>query len=126
MKCTNCRADLEGGAKFCTLCGTPVPEGVVPEDPKSFDFGAILVATKAFFANVCGKIKPACAAGCGVRGSVGRCSGTAMQRHVPEADPAGNHDAETGGGFSGKCEGGIRAGRHPGGLREGCPDLSDG
>ena len=65
MKCTNCRADLEGGAKFCTLCGTPVPEGVVPEDPKSFDFGAILVATKAFFANVCGKIKPACAAGCG-------------------------------------------------------------
>jgi hypothetical protein len=64
MKCTNCRADLEGGAKFCTLCGTPVPEGVVPEDPKSFDFGAILVATKAFFANVCGKIKPACAAGC--------------------------------------------------------------
>ncbi len=30
MKCTNCNAELEAGTKFCTKCGTPVPEGTVP------------------------------------------------------------------------------------------------
>ncbi len=27
MKCTNCNAELEAGAKFCTVCGQRVPEG---------------------------------------------------------------------------------------------------
>lgn len=60
MKCTQCRADLEGGAKFCTLCGAPVPEGVVPEDPKQFSVQEVLNTSKAFTVNTANKIKPAC------------------------------------------------------------------
>lgn len=33
MKCTNCQAELENGAKFCTACGQPVPEDAAPEAP---------------------------------------------------------------------------------------------
>lgn len=61
VKCTNCNAYLEGGAKFCTLCGTPVPEGVVPGDPRAIDFEKAVNSTKAFFATAWGKVKPACA-----------------------------------------------------------------
>ena len=59
MKCTNCNADLEGGAKFCTLCGQPVPEGVVPEDPILLADTAknALTATGGFFKKLGGKIK---------------------------------------------------------------------
>ncbi|MBQ4140590.1 MAG: zinc ribbon domain-containing protein [Clostridia bacterium] len=64
MKCTHCNADLEGGAKFCTVCGQPVPEGVIPPDPetepaKKITAGEILAKVKGFFATLGGKIKPA-------------------------------------------------------------------
>ena len=61
VKCAKCNAVLEGGAKFCTLCGHPVPEGVIPGDPPQFDFGKIMNQTKNFFATVWAKTKPACA-----------------------------------------------------------------
>lgn len=32
MKCNNCKSDLLDGAKFCTTCGTPVPQ---PQNPNT-------------------------------------------------------------------------------------------
>lgn len=41
MKCANCGAELEEGAKFCVSCGTPVAEAAAPVEtplPQAPDF----------------------------------------------------------------------------------------
>jgi hypothetical protein len=47
MKCSNCQAELENGAKFCTACGQPVSEEAAPEAPATEEAAPVAETTEA-------------------------------------------------------------------------------
>ena len=56
MKCNKCGSELESGAKFCAVCGEPVPQAPegdsAPQEDASYSYGAPQPQASPVYANV--------------------------------------------------------------------------